>query len=140
MESEITILRDGRVYVTLETINGETPALTKKEQGKRLDMPVSRGKDLRDTNLRRAIELCMPGVQTIQGPLAYCAALAPYPFFEGETQKNSRRVKEDVVHSKGREFSSDLKIDTIDNPTLARILVSYQKPMKIQEDELVEQI
>ena len=41
---------------------------------------------------------------------------------------------------KGREFSSDLKIDTIDNPTLARILVSYQKPMKIQEDELVEQI
>jgi hypothetical protein len=82
----------------------------------------------------------MPGVQTIQGPLAYCAALAPYPFFEGETQKNSRRVKEDVVHSKGREFSSDLKIDTIDNPTLARILVSYQKPMKIQEDELVEQI
>jgi hypothetical protein len=41
MESEITILRDGRVYVTLETINGETPALTKKEQGKRLDMPVS---------------------------------------------------------------------------------------------------
>ena len=41
MESEMTILRDGRVYVTLETINGETPALTKKEQGKRLDMPVS---------------------------------------------------------------------------------------------------
>jgi hypothetical protein len=101
----------------------------------------------------------MQGVQTIQDPLAYCAALAPYPFFkgetqknsrrvkedrsrsfEGETQKNSRRVKEDVVHSKGREFSSDLKIDTIDNPTLARILVSYQKPMEIQEDELVEQI
>ena len=105
-----------------------------------MDIPVSLGKDLHDTNLRLAIELCMPGVQTIQGPLAYCAALAPYPFFEGETQKNSRRVKEDVVHSKGREFSSDLKIDTIDNPTLARILVSYQKPMKIQEDELVEQI
>jgi hypothetical protein len=51
MESEITILRDGRVYVTLETINGETPALTTQEQGKRLDMPVSRGKDLRDKNL-----------------------------------------------------------------------------------------
>ena len=72
----------------------------------------------------------MPGVQTIQGPLAYCAALAPYPFFEGETQKNSRRVKEDVVHSKGREFSSDLKIDTMDNPTLARILELYQKQLE----------
>jgi hypothetical protein len=67
-------------------------------------MPVSRGKDLRHTNLRRAIELCMPGVQTMQGLLAYCAAPAPYPFFEGEMQKNSRRAKEDVVRIKGREF------------------------------------
>ena len=39
------------VYVTLETLSGETPALTTQEQGKRFDMPVSRGKDLRDTNL-----------------------------------------------------------------------------------------
>jgi hypothetical protein len=46
-----TILRDGRVYVTLETIAGETPALTTQVQGKRFDMPVSCGKDLRDTNL-----------------------------------------------------------------------------------------
>jgi hypothetical protein len=57
-----------------------------------------------------------------------------------ETQKNSRRVKEDVVRIKGREFSPDLKIDTIDNPTLARILVSYQKPLEIKEGELVELI
>ncbi len=41
---------------------------------------------------------------------------------------------------KGREFSPDLKIDTIDNPTLARILVSYQKQLEIKEGELVEQI
>ncbi len=107
-----TILHDGRVYVTLETLGGETPALTTQEQGKRFDMPVSRGKDLRDTNLRRTIELCMPGLQTLQGLLAYCAAPAPYPFFEGETQKNSRRAKEDIVRIKGREFSPDLKIDT----------------------------
>jgi hypothetical protein len=98
-----TILRDGRVYVTLETIAGETPALTTqervfyycrtycKEQGKRFDMPVSRGKDLCDTNLRRAIELCMPGVHTMQGLLAYCAAPAPYPYFEGETQKKFQK-------------------------------------------------
>jgi hypothetical protein len=72
--------------------------------------------------------------------IAYCAAPAPYPFFEGETQKNSRRAKEDVVPIKGREFSTDLKIDTIDNPTLARILVSYQKPLEIKEGELVELI
>ena len=128
-----TILHDERVYVTLETLAGETPALTTQEQGKRFDMPVSRGKDLRDTNLRRAIELCMPGVQTMQGLLAYCAAPAPYPFFEGETQKNSRRAREDVVRIKGRKFSPDLKIDTIDNPTLARIFVSYQKPLEIKE-------
>jgi hypothetical protein len=44
------------MYVTMETIAGETPALTTQEQGKRLDMPVSRRKDLRDTNLRRTIE------------------------------------------------------------------------------------
>jgi hypothetical protein len=43
------------------------------------DMPGSRGKDLRDTNLRRAIELCLPGV-----PTAHCDAPAPYPSFEGE--------------------------------------------------------
>jgi hypothetical protein len=135
-----TIFRDGRVYVTSETIAGETPALTTQEQGKRFDMPVSRGKDLRDTNLRRAIELCMPGEHTMQGLLAYCAAPAPYPSFEGETQKNSKRAKEDVVRIKGREFSSDLKIDIIDSPTTARILVSYQKPLEIQEGELVEPI
>jgi hypothetical protein len=35
-----TILHDGRVYVTLETLAGETPALTTQEQGKRFDMPV----------------------------------------------------------------------------------------------------
>jgi hypothetical protein len=51
----------------------------------------------------------------MQGLLAHNAAPVPYPFFEGETQKNSRRTKEDVVCIKGREFSPDLKIDTIDN-------------------------
>jgi hypothetical protein len=39
-----TILRDSRVYVTLETISGETPVLTQQEQGKRFDLSVSRGK------------------------------------------------------------------------------------------------
>jgi hypothetical protein len=82
----------------------------------------------------------MPDVHTMQGLLAYCAAPATYPSFEGETQKNSKRVKEDVVRIKGREFSSDLKINTINNPTLARILVSYQKQLEIQEGELVEPI
>jgi hypothetical protein len=96
-------------------------------------MPVSRGKDLDDTNLCRAIELCMPGVHTMKGLLAYCAAPAPYPSLEGETQKNSKRAKEDVIRIKGREFSPDLKIDTIDNHTLARIRVLYQKPFEIQE-------
>jgi hypothetical protein len=128
------------LYVTMETIAGETPALTTQEQGKRFDMPVSRGKDFRDTNLRPAIELCMPGVHTMQGLLAYCTAPAPYPSFEGETQKNSKRAKEDVVRIKGREFSPDLKIDTIDNPTQVRILVSYEKPLEIKEGDLVEPI
>ena len=41
---------------------------------------------------------------------------------------------------KGREFSSDLKIDTIDNPTLARIIVSHQEPLEIKEGEMVEPI
>ena len=36
-----TILHHGRVYVTLETKVGETPALTMQEQGKRFDLPVS---------------------------------------------------------------------------------------------------
>jgi trehalose/maltose hydrolase-like predicted phosphorylase len=76
----------------------------------------------------------------MQDLLVYCAAPAPYPFFEGETQKNSRRAKEDEVRIKGRQFSPDLKIDTINNPTLARILVSYQKPLEIKEGELVEPI
>jgi hypothetical protein len=58
------------------------------------------------------------------------------PLLRGE----SRKAKEDVVRIKGREFSPDLKIDTIDNPTLARILVSYQEPLEIKEGELVEPI
>jgi hypothetical protein len=93
-----TILRDGRVYVTLETIADETPDLTTQEQGKRFDMPVSRGKDLRDTNLRRAIELCMPGVQTMQGLLSpSCIMCCPcsLPLLRGgdatEFQKSERR-------------------------------------------------
>jgi hypothetical protein len=87
-----------------------------------------------------AIELCMPGVNTMQGLNAYCAAPGPYPSFEGETQKNAKRAKEEVVLIKGREFSLDLKIDTIDNPTLARIIVSHQKPLEIKEVEMVEPI
>jgi len=135
-----TILRDGRVYVTVETIAGETPALTKQDKGKRFDLPVSRGKDLRDANLRWALELCMPNVRTMQGLLAYCAAPATYPSFEGEKQKNSKRAKDDVVRIKGREISSDLDIDTLDNPTLARLLLSYQTPLEIKEGELLEPI
>ena len=82
----------------------------------------------------------MPNVRTMQGLLAYCAAPAPYPSFEGETQKNSKRAKDDVLRIKGRELSSDLDIDTLDNPTLARLLLSYQIPLKIKEGELVEPI
>ena len=82
----------------------------------------------------------MPNVRTMQGLLAYCAAPSPYPSFEGEKQKVSRRAKDDVVRIKGRELSSDLNIDTLDNPTLARLLVSYQTPLAIKEGELVEPI
>jgi hypothetical protein len=42
--------------------------LQKQDKGKRFDLPVSRGKDLRDANLRRALELCMH-VRTMQGLL-----------------------------------------------------------------------
>jgi hypothetical protein len=44
------------------------------------------------------------------------------------------------VRIKGRDFSPDLKIDTINNTTLAHILVLYQKQLEIKEGELVEQI
>ena len=134
-----TNVRGGRVYITLETVQGENPALTAQEQGKVFDMPVSRGKDLRDTNLRRAIELSMPGTRTMQSLLEYCDAPAPYPSFEGEKGK-AKKAKEEVIRVKGREFNADLKIDTIDNPTLARILLWYQKPLEIQDGEIVEPI
>jgi hypothetical protein len=38
------LVRDGRVYVTLETLAGETPDLSAQDQGKLFDIPVSRGK------------------------------------------------------------------------------------------------
>ena len=79
--------------VTLETLAGETPDLTVQERGKLFDIPVSRGKDLRDTNLRRAIELCMPGVNTMQGLNAYCAAPAPYPLSRGRRKRMPRERK-----------------------------------------------
>jgi hypothetical protein len=34
-----------------------------------------------------------PDVRTMQGLLAYCAAPAPYPSFEGETQKKPKERK-----------------------------------------------
>jgi hypothetical protein len=82
----------------------------------------------------------MPDVRTMHGLIGYCAGPAPYPSFEGGTQKKSKRVKEDVVRIKGREFSLDLKIDTLDNPTLARLLLSYQTQLEIKEGELVDPI
>jgi hypothetical protein len=54
----------------------------------------------------------------MQGLLKYCDAPAPYPSFEGEKGK-AKKAKEEVIRVKGREFNADLKIDTIDNPTLA---------------------
>jgi hypothetical protein len=46
--------------------------------------------------LRASVKLCMPDVRTMHGLLAYCAAPVPYPSFEGETQKKSKRAKEDA--------------------------------------------
>jgi hypothetical protein len=43
----------------------------------------------------------MPGVNTMQGLNACCAAPAPYPSFVGETQKNAKRANEEVVRIKG---------------------------------------
>ena len=82
----------------------------------------------------------MQVVNTMQGLNAYCSAPVPYPSFEGETQKNAKRSKEEIVRIKGREFSSDLKINNIDNPTIARIIVSHQKPLEIKEGVMVELI
>jgi hypothetical protein len=49
-----------------------------------------------------------------------------YPSFEGETQKNPKRAKEDVVRIMGREFRWDLNIDTsariIDDPHARKTL------------------
>ena len=56
----------------------------------------------------------------MQSLLKYCDAPAPYPSFEGEKGK-AKNAKGEVIRAKGREFNADLKIDTIDNPTLARI-------------------
>ena len=50
----------------------------------------------------------------------------PYPSFEGEKGK-AKKAKEEVIRAKGRELNADLKIDTIDNPTLPRILLWYQR-------------
>jgi len=136
-----TILRDGRVYVTVETIAGETPALTKQDKGKRFDLPVSRGKDLRDANLRRALELCMPNVRTMQGLFAYCAAPASYPSFEGEKQKNSKRAKDVVVRIKGTESLARTSISTLS--TIPRWHASSYRTRhrwKLKEGELVELI
>jgi hypothetical protein len=127
------ILRDGRVYVTLETIAGETPARTTQEQGKRFDMPVSRGKDLRDTNLRRAIELCMPGVHTMQGLLAYCDAPAPYLSFEGEMQKNSKRAKEDVVRIKDRSLARTSRLALSTTPHLHAFSYRIRSSLKFRK-------
>ena len=75
----------------------------------------------------------------MQSLLEYCDAPAPYPSFEGEKGK-AKKAKEEVIRVKGREFNADLKIDTIDNPTLARILLWYQKPLGIQDGDIVEPI
>ena len=110
-----------------------------------LDSETSdRNKRSHDNSVNNRVQLCpaavLAAVNRGNNMQAYCAAPAPYPSFEGEKQKVSRRAKDDVVRIKGRELSSDLNIDTLDNPTLARLLVSYQTPLAIKEGELVEPI
>ena len=74
-----------------------------------------------------------------KGLLKHCDAPAPYPSFEGEKGK-AKKAKEEVIRAKGRELNADLKIDTIDNPTLPRMLLWHQKPLEIQDGEIVEPI
>ena len=44
----------------METISGETDALTAEERGKQFDLSVSRANDMRDVNLRRDLQLNFP--------------------------------------------------------------------------------
>ena len=73
-----------RLHVVVETISGETDALTDMDRGKQFDLPVSRSLEKRDINLRRAIQLQEPTPVTLQDLVPLCVIQQPFPSFEGE--------------------------------------------------------
>ena len=96
-----------RLHVVVETISGETDALTDMDRGKQFDLPVSRSLEKRDVNLRRAIQLQEPTPVTLQDLVPLCVIRQPFPSFEGEervTDTSGLAKEGDVVRIKGREF------------------------------------
>ena len=67
-----------RLHVVVETISGETDALTDIDRGKHFDLPVSRSLEKRDVNLHRAIQLQEPTPVTLQDLVPLCVIQKPF--------------------------------------------------------------
>ena len=84
--------------------------------------------------LRRAIQLHAPSARVLQDLLPFCENPLPFPSFEGEmtsTAQTGRAKEGNLIGIKGRYFPADTRIDTLDDPTLARLIVRHEKPLTL---------
>ena len=56
------------------------------------------------------------------------------------TAQTGRAKEGNLIGIKGRYFPADTRIDTLDDPTLARLIVRHEKPLTLDVDTTIEPI
>ena len=134
---------DGRACVVAKHVRCvSNPSLTAQWRSKDLELPVSRGPyQDRDVSLRRAIHLAYPHIKTMQDLVQVCKIKTPFPLSEGEKHTRKRAVidtQQDSVQIKGRKLHAETQLVTLDDASLARVIVRHAKPLQISDTDLVE--
>ncbi len=126
----------GRKHITLEHISGDSAILTRKFQRIKYPLTISPlPRESRDVSLRVSLKINFPSAKTSTDLLPYCQVKLPYPLHSGEKQ---------VIQGKQRQATEQIdQIDlnvhllTVDDITLARLLVKFKKPLHITDGEVV---
>ena len=143
VECSGTAKRQGKSFVVAKHVTcTSNPALTQRWKNSDLELPVSRPPTAdRDVSLRRAIQLTYPDVTTMQQLVRVCKTQTPFPATEGERQaiQEAKEVaRRNSVQIKGRELPASTKILTLDDASLARVIVHHAKPLQLNDGELIQ--
>jgi hypothetical protein len=125
----------GRKHVTSDN-SGDNVILTRKYQSIKCPLKISPlPRESRDVSLRSALKINFPSAKTLIHLLPYCQVKVSYPLHSGEKQ---------VIQGKQRQTTEQIdQIDlnvhllTVDDITLARLLVKFKNPLHITDGEVV---